>query len=89
MFEDRMSEAFFQASQVISGCQLLLVAGSSLTVYPVAGLPGVARRIVIINRTPTPWDESAAVVIHEQAGRVFNDIMEELGEPLTGEPVTA
>lgn len=85
LFEDRMSEAFFQASQVISGCQLLLVAGSSLTVYPVAGLPGVAKRLVIINRTPTPWDESADVVINESAGRVFSDIMEKLGAPLAEE----
>lgn len=85
LFEDRMNEDFFQATQVISGCQLLLVVGSSLTVYPVAGLPGVARQIVIINKTPTPWDEKAAVVINESAGRVFGDIMAELGERLPGE----
>ncbi|TYO94929.1 SIR2 family NAD-dependent protein deacylase [Desulfallas thermosapovorans] len=82
LFEDRMNEDFYQATQVISGCQLMLVVGSSLTVYPVAGLPGVAREIVIINRTPTPYDEEAAVVIHDSAGQVFRDIMVELGEPL-------
>ena len=83
LFEDKMNEDFFQATQVISGCQLMLVVGSSLTVYPVAGLPEVAKRFVIINRTPTPLDDSAAVVINENAGRVFTDIMEELGLPLT------
>ncbi len=83
LFEDTMNEDFYQATQVISGCQLMLVVGSSLTVYPVAGLPEVARQFVIINRTPTPLDDSAAVVINESAGRVFADIMAELGLPLT------
>ncbi len=82
LFEDRMNEDFFQATQVISGCQLLLVVGSSLTVYPVASLPGAAKQVVIINRTPTPWDETAAVVVNETAGKVFRDIMFELGEQL-------
>ncbi|MCG8403394.1 MAG: NAD-dependent deacylase [Firmicutes bacterium] len=89
LFEDKMSEDFFQASQVISGCQLLLVVGSSLTVYPVAGLPGAAKQVIIINRTSTPWDESAAVVIHAGAGQVFHDIMEELGQPLAESPSKA
>ncbi|WP_347491132.1 SIR2 family NAD-dependent protein deacylase [Desulfoscipio sp. XC116] len=82
LFEDRMNEDFYQATQVISGCQLMLVAGSSLTVYPVAGLPEVARQIIIINRTPTPYDEEAAIVIHDNAGQVFKDIMDEMGKPL-------
>ncbi|MBF7083143.1 NAD-dependent deacylase [Desulfallas sp. Bu1-1] len=80
LFEDRMNEDFFQATQVISGCQLLIVVGSSLTVYPVAGLPGVARQLVIINRTPTPWDEEATVVVNSSAGQVLRDVMAELGE---------
>ncbi|AGL01577.1 SIR2 family NAD-dependent protein deacylase [Desulfoscipio gibsoniae] len=80
LFEDRMNEDFYQATQVISGCQLMLVAGSSLTVYPVAGLPGVAKQIVIINRTPTPYDEEAAVVVHENTGQAFQDIMAEMSK---------
>jgi len=79
LFEDKMSEAFFNASQVISGCQLLLVIGSSLTVYPVAGLPGAAKQLVIINRTPTQWDEEAAVVINENSSKVMRDLLQVLG----------
>ncbi|MCL2337938.1 MAG: NAD-dependent deacylase [Firmicutes bacterium] len=82
LFEDQMNEDFFQATQVISGCQLMLVVGTSLTVYPVAGLPEVAKQFIIINRTPTPLDSSAALVINESAGRVFTDLMAELGLPL-------
>lgn len=88
LFEDRMNEDFFQATQVISGCQLMLVVGSSLTVYPVAGIPGVAKKIVIINKTPTPWDEEAAVVINESAGQVFQDILAELGEQIGDQEIT-
>lgn len=79
LFEDCMSEQFFHATQVLSGCQLLIVAGSSLTVYPVAGLPGTARRLVIVNNTPTPWDDRADIVLHEPAGQVFTDLLAKLG----------
>jgi NAD-dependent deacetylase len=80
LFEDRMSEDFFAATQVLTGCQLLIVVGSSLTVYPVAGLPQLARRLVIVNRDPTPWDEKADLVIRRLAGQVFTDLLAELGE---------
>lgn len=82
LFGDHMSEDFFQACQVLSGCRLLIVAGSSLTVYPVAGLPEFARHVIIINKTKTPWDDKAALVIHDSAGKVFKDLMKELGEKL-------
>lgn len=78
LFEDSMNEQFFHATQVLSGCQLLLVIGTSLTVYPVASLPGKARHLVIINNTATPWDDKAEVVLREPAGQVFNDLMTQL-----------
>ncbi|MEW5952563.1 MAG: Sir2 family NAD-dependent protein deacetylase [Bacillota bacterium] len=78
LFEDPMNEHFFHVTQILSGCQLLIVAGSSLTVYPVAGLPGASRRLVIVNNTPTPWDDRADIVLRESAGRVFTDILSEL-----------
>lgn len=82
LFEDQMSEDFFKATRALTGCQLLLVVGSSLQVYPAAGLPEFARRVAIINREETPWDERAALVIHDSAGRVFRDLMAALNEPL-------
>lgn len=82
LFEDAMSEDFFKANKALTGCQLLLVIGSSLQVYPVASLPELARNVVIINREPTPWDDRAALVINESAGRVFRDLFKELGENL-------
>lgn len=82
LFEDRMSEDYFQAVQVLSGCQLLLVLGSSLTVYPAAALPEKARRVVIVNHDPTAWDERAELVFRESIGRVLGDLLAELdGQP--------
>jgi NAD-dependent deacetylase len=80
LFEDAMGEDFYNAYHAMTGCQLLLVAGSSLQVYPAASLPELAKRLVIINRDPTPWDSRAALVINEKmAGQVFTDLMSELG----------
>ena len=80
LFEDTMGEEFFNAYQVLSGCQLLLVVGSSLQVYPAASLPELAKRLVIINREPTPWDSRAELVINEKmAGQVLTDLMMVLG----------
>ena len=79
LFEDPMGEDFFQAGQALTGCSLLVVVGSSLTVYPVASLPERARQLVIINRDPTPWDDRAALLISESAGRVFADTAAALG----------
>ena len=48
--------------------QLLVVAGTSLVVYPVAGLVGYLRpqaKLVIINQDPTPYDSRASLVFRE------------------------
>ncbi len=79
LFGDQMSEDFWVATQVLSGCQLLVVIGSSLQVYPVAGLPRLARELVIINRDPTPFDDQARLVIRDEIGPVFERLLEELG----------
>jgi len=78
LFGDQMGEDYWRAAQVLTGCQVLLVVGSSLQVYPVAGLPRLARRLAIINRDGTPYDEEAAVVIHGTAGQVLEGLLDEL-----------
>ena len=79
LFEDPMSGDYYKAEKALTGCQLLIVAGSSLQVLPVAGLPQYARRLVILNRDPTPWDGRADLVINQSLGRVFSDLLVELG----------
>ena len=55
---------------------LLIVAGTSLTVYPAAGLIDYYRgnRLVLINRDPTPRDGRADLVFHERLGDIFSQL---------------
>jgi len=57
---------------------VLLVVGSSLQVWPVAGLPEETLRrggrVAVVNREPTPYDDRATVVIHADAGPVFEEL---------------
>ena len=60
----------------IAGADLLIVAGTSLTVYPAAGLLRYYRgtRLVLINRDLTPYDDNADLVIHDSLGNVFSQL---------------
>ena len=60
----------------IATCDLLIVAGTSLTVYPAAGFVNYYRgnRLVLINRDATPYDHFADLVIHESLGDVFSKL---------------
>ena len=57
----------------IRDADLMIVAGTSLTVYPAAGLINYYRgnRLVLINRDETPYDEQADLVLHENLGNIF------------------
>ena len=65
------------AATAISQADTLIVAGTSLTVYPAAGLIKYfrGRNLVIINRDITSADNLADLVIHEKVGKVFSDIV--------------
>ena len=67
--------AMVQATDLARTCDLCLVLGSSLTVYPAAGIPMLARtngaRLVIINREPTDLDHMADLVIHDDLGPII------------------
>lgn len=80
LFEDPLGEDFSGAVHAMDKCRLLIVIGSSLTVYPVAALPERAGQLAIINKESTPWDDRASVVINEQAGRVLTDVLAALGK---------
>ncbi len=65
-----------RAQTLMAACDLCLVAGSSLVVYPAAAFPAFAKengaRLVIVNREPTPLDEVADLVIHAEIGNVLS-----------------
>ena len=64
------------AVQAISQADLLIVGGTSLTVYPAAGLIDfyAGNRLVLVNRSATPRDARANLVLRESIGALFADL---------------
>jgi NAD-dependent deacetylase len=64
-----------RAEAVTLGCDLFIVLGSSLVVYPAAGFPVLAKtrgaRLAIVNREATPQDALADLVLHDEIGAVL------------------
>jgi NAD-dependent deacetylase len=60
-------------------CDLFLVLGSSLVVYPAAAFPELAKangaRLVIVNREPTDQDAIADLVLHDEIGPVMSSVV--------------
>ena len=73
-------KTLLEATNRSQNCDLFIVIGSSLVVYPAAYLPVYARdagaKLAIINLEPTPLDEYAAVVIRGKAGEVISAVVE-------------
>jgi len=69
-----------QAQNRSAACDLFLVAGSSLVVYPAAQMPLIAKEsgagLIIVNLTPTPHDPHADIVIHDQTGPALSQIID-------------
>ena len=77
LYEESLDQDTIEKSvQAIGNADLLIVAGTSLTVYPAAGLINYYRgnRLVLINRDETPYDGYANLVFHESLGKVFEQL---------------
>lgn len=75
LYEESLDQDTIEKSvMAIRGADLLIVAGTSLTVYPAAGLINYYRgnRLVLINRDETPYDSQADLVFHESLGEIFS-----------------
>jgi NAD-dependent deacetylase len=77
------ADAIERATALAREAALLLVVGSSLEVWPVAGLPdetlAAGGRIAIVNRDPTPYDGRSALVVHASAGETLAACADALG----------
>lgn len=75
MPEDKMARAFRHAQE----CDLCIVLGSSLVVYPAASVPVQAHqsgaKLIIINLDETPLDPQADLVIHESVSEVLGTMV--------------
>ena len=78
MPQDKVEESLRLARE----CDLCLVLGSSLVVYPAASIPAHAvehgARLVIVNRDETPLDHAAHLLIHDSISLVLPEIMKGL-----------
>ena len=77
LYEESLDgETIEKSVAAIAGADLLIVAGTSLTVYPAAGFLRYYRgnRLVLINRDLPPYDDNADLVIHDSLGNVFSQL---------------
>ncbi|MBR2304458.1 MAG: NAD-dependent protein deacylase [Ruminococcus sp.] len=77
LYEEGLDDATVTAAvDDISKCDTLIIAGTSLTVYPAAGMVRYFRgkHLVLINRDPTPMDSSCDLVIHDKVGETLSKI---------------
>ena len=77
LYEEPLNGKVVEAAvEAIRNADTLIVGGTSLTVYPAAGLIRYYRgnRLAIINKDPTPGDSEADLVIHDPLGEVFSKL---------------
>ena len=73
-------EVIEAALEAISTADLLIIGGTSLAVYPAAGLLNYFKgdKLVLINKSETPADKRAELVIHEAIGEVLGKVLEQI-----------
>ena len=77
LYEEGLDQNVIEgAVKAISKADMLIIGGTSLTVYPAAGLIRYYRghKLVLINRDVTPYDNSADLVIRDPIGQVFAQV---------------
>jgi NAD-dependent deacetylase len=79
MFGELLSPgALERATELARGARLLLVVGSTLEVWPVAGLPLEAQAFAIVNRGPTALDGGALLKVDGSAGETLSAVVDAL-----------
>jgi len=75
-------ETLQEAIRRAQNCDLFIVIGSTLVIYPAAYIPTYAGEagatLAIVNLTPTPFDHYAEVVIRGKAGEIMSKVMEKV-----------
>ena len=77
LYEESLDmDVFSQAAQAIRQADLLIIGGTSLVVYPAASLVNYfsGTNLVLINKTSTPQDSQATLVIEGKIGEVFSKL---------------
>lgn len=77
LYEEGLDDYIWsQSCRYIQNADMLIVGGTSLVVYPAAGLINYYRgnKLVLINKSVTPYDNEADLVLHMGLGEVFSQI---------------
>ena len=77
LYEEGLDQHVLEQSiHFIRHADVLIVGGTSLAVYPAAGLINYYRgdKLVLVNRSATPYDSVANLIIHEKIGDVFSQL---------------
>ena len=77
LYEEGLDQAVIEgAVRAISQADTLIIGGTSLTVYPAAGLVNYfhGENLVLLNKSSTPQDSMASLVIHEPIGQILAQI---------------
>ena len=75
LYEEPLDEEIYTSSiKAISDCDTLIIGGTSLTVYPASGLIRYFKgnNLILINKSITPFDNVANLVVNEALGKVFS-----------------
>jgi NAD-dependent deacetylase len=81
LYEESLDDSLITKSiQAISHADTLIIGGTSLIVYPAAGLIDYFRgkHLVLINKSTTPADNRADLVIHDSIDKVMREALEHL-----------
>jgi len=78
LYEEALDgETIEKSVEAISGADVLIIGGTSLAVYPAAGLIDYYRgnKLIVINLSPTPLDYRADLLIDKKIGEVFSTLL--------------
>ncbi len=83
LYEEQLDYNVLEKSiNLISNCDTLIIGGTSLTVYPASGLVRYFRgkNLILINKSATQYDNICNLLINDNIGKVFKEVMNKLGE---------
>lgn len=74
------NEAFSKAEEAVYNADVMIVGGTSLTVHPASSLVDAfeGEHLIIINKTPTPYDDYAEYVIRESVAEVLVELTNDI-----------
>ena len=79
LYEEGLSnDILFESIKAIENAEVFIIGGTSLSVYPAASLVNYYHgdKLVLINKTPTPYDRYANLVFNQPIGRLFESLKE-------------